>query len=87
MTQFYFDVREDGTFVPDCEGEPFTSVDAIIDEAVATATAIAHENLPGSTMQTVVVEVRDEYGVRVLTATVSLKIEPVKAYVMPAVQG
>jgi hypothetical protein len=83
MVQFYFDIREDGTFVPDLDGAAFPTLDAVVAEAAAAATAIAHERLPDFNMQKVVVEVRDEHGARVLTATVSLLIEPVKAYVMP----
>jgi len=87
MAKFFFDVGEDGTFVPDHDGEAFKSVDAVLTEAVAAATALAQERLPGSNLQTVVVEARDEHGSRVLTATMSLKIDLVKAYVMPRGKG
>lgn len=87
MVQFYFDVREDDAFVPDVEGEALPSVDAAIAQAVDIATLIAREHLPERKSQTIVVEVRDEHGARVLTTTMSLKIEPVKAYVMPGPKG
>jgi hypothetical protein len=84
VMRFHFDIREDGTFVPDPVGATLPTVEAVIVEAVAGAVAIANDRLPGSKLQSVVVEARDENGSRVLTATVSLKIELVRAYVMPA---
>jgi len=83
MVRFYFDLREDGNFVPDVDGVAFPTVEAVVTEAVTAATAIAHERFPDLNMQMVAVEVRDEYGTRVLTATVSLKIDQINAYVMP----
>jgi uncharacterized membrane protein len=75
MAWFYFDFREDGTFVRDDTGVEFPSVDAVATEAAALAMAVAHERLTDAKMQTVIVEARDEQGATVLSATVSLKLE------------
>jgi hypothetical protein len=77
MTLFYFDVREGGRFAPDEEGLEFPDIAAAEREAAETAAAIGRDLLPRGADRSVTVEVRNEHGQRVLTATVSLELDRV----------
>ena len=75
MPRFYFDVREGAKFVPDEEGLEFDSLDAAEREAAESAAEIGRDQLPNGNAREVMVEVRNEHHQRMLTVTVSLKID------------
>jgi hypothetical protein len=77
MSRYYFDIREGTRFVPDEAGLEFDSLDAAERAAAETAAEIGRELLPKGDAREVTVEVRNEHGQRVLTATVSLEIHRV----------
>jgi hypothetical protein len=83
MSRYYFDVREGATFVPDEVGLEFDSLDAAEHEAACTAAEIGRDRLPKGDIREITVEVRNEYGQRVLTATVSLEIHRVDPEPLP----
>ena len=74
MPRFYFDVREDGKFFPDEDGQELADVDAAELEAAYSAASICHDLLPTGKTRQVVLEVRNDQGQRVLTATVTFEI-------------
>ena len=63
MPRFYFDVREGAEFTSDTEYE-----------AARAAAEIGRDDLPNGKAREVTVEVRDEYGQQVFTATVSMTV-------------
>ena len=77
MPRFYFDVREGVRFVPDEEGLEFPDVDAAEREAAEAAAEIGRSLLPVGMTRSVTVEVRNEHGQRVVTATVTLAVDRV----------
>ena len=77
MPRFYFDVRDGGRFLPDEEGSEFDSLDAAEYEAACAAVEFGRDQLPKGGARDVTVEVRNEHGQRVLTATVSMEIHRV----------
>jgi hypothetical protein len=77
MSRFYFDVREGPSFIPDEVGLEFDSLDAAERMAAEAAADIGRDRLPKGDAREVTVEVRNEHGQRVLTATVSLEIHRV----------
>ena len=77
MPRFYFDVREGTRFVPDNKGLEFDDLDAAEREAAEVAAEIGRDKLPRGGPRDVTVEVRNEHGQRVLTATVSMHIDRV----------
>jgi hypothetical protein len=78
MPVFYFDVREDTRFAPDEEGTNLPDIDAAEEEAAEVAALIGRDKLPSRNTRSVIVEVRNEYGQRVLTVTVTLDIDRVE---------
>ena len=76
-SRFYFDVREGSRFIPDDKGLEFDSLDAAEREAAEAAAAIGRDLLHKGSAPDVTVEVRNEHSQRVLTATVSMRIERV----------
>ena len=77
MALFYFDVREGVRFVPDEEGLEFPDVAAAEREAAESAACIGRDLLPRGDARAVTVEVRNEHGQRVATATVTLALDRV----------
>ncbi|WP_425265671.1 DUF6894 family protein [Terrihabitans rhizophilus] len=77
MARFFFDVREGHKFFSDGEGQEFRDIAAAEHEAACAAAEIGRERLPKGDLRTIIVEVRDEQGQRVATATVSLTMERV----------
>ena len=75
MPTFYFDIRGDGSFFEDEEGSEHLDVDSAEREAAEVAAAIGRERLPEQRAGSVIVEVRNEHGSRVLTATVSIHVD------------
>jgi hypothetical protein len=75
MPRFYFDVREGTDFRPDDVGEIAATINAAEHEAAVMAAFHTRNGLPRRAARKVTVEVRNQYGQHVLTATVSLKVE------------
>ena len=74
MPRFYFDVREGAEFTSDNGGLVFGSLEAAEYEAARAAAEIGRDDLPNGKAREVTVEVRDEYGQQVFTATVSMTV-------------
>ncbi len=79
VPRFYFDVREGASFTPDDEGLEFASLDA----AERMAAEIGQAELPKGNIQNITVEVSNEHGQRVLTATATLEIHRVDLEPLP----
>jgi hypothetical protein len=77
MAKFFFDIREGQKFILDEEGSEFPDVAAAEYEAAIAAAEMGRDRLPQGDLRTIVVEVRNEHGQRVATATVSLTVERV----------
>src|SRR5215204_2941299 len=77
MPRFFFDVREGVRFTPDDDGLEFPNIDAAEHEAAECAAAIGRDLLPKGTARSVTVEVRNQFGQRVITATVTLAVDRV----------
>jgi type IV pilus biogenesis protein CpaD/CtpE len=72
--RFHFDMRDGGVFTPDEEGEELPSLDAAERVAAETAAEFGRDKLPVGVDRKVIIEVRNEHGQRVLTATVWLEV-------------
>ena len=77
MPLFHFDVREGVRFSPDEEGLEFPDIAAAEREAAETAASIGRDLLPKGSARAVTVEVRNQHGQRVVTATVTLALDRV----------
>ena len=84
MPQFYFDVREGSTFMPDDEGLEFNSLDDAEYEAARAAAEIGRDQLPKGKVREVLVEVRDEHQGQVLSVRVSMEVERFASSSKPA---
>jgi hypothetical protein len=73
MPTFYFDVCEDGVVAIDEDGVELPDLAAAEREAGDAASTIAHDKFAEGG-QTIVVDVRDESGRRVLSVAASLSI-------------
>jgi hypothetical protein len=60
MPLYYFDVRDDQSFVPDDTGLEFGTLDEAKAEAARALVDIARDRVPGPDRLVFVVEVRDE---------------------------
>ncbi|MGE5271224.1 MAG: DUF6894 family protein [Thiohalocapsa sp.] len=83
MPRFYFDVREGVTFSADNEGVELVDLDAAERHAAEGAAEIGRDLLPKGGHRSVTVEVRNEHGQRVVTATVILALDRVHPEPMP----
>jgi hypothetical protein len=83
MPLFYFDVREGVRFTPDDDGLDFPDVDAAEREAADAAASIGRDRLPNGHARSVTVEVRNEHGQRIITATVTLAVDRVDPAPLP----
>lgn len=77
MPHFYFDVREGVKFATDTDGLDFPDLDRAAQEAAIAAASIGRDLLPHGTARSITVEVRNQYGQRVVTATVTLALDRV----------
>jgi hypothetical protein len=77
MPLFYFDVREGVRFAEDDTGLEFPDLDAAEREAAEAAASIGRDLLPKGTARSITVEVRNQHGQRVVTATVALALDRV----------
>ena len=77
MPRFYFDLREDGTVVEDEEGVSLPDLATAEREAAKAVTEIGYDRLPEGGLSSVTIDVRDENGDHILSATVSLEVKHV----------
>jgi hypothetical protein len=77
MAKFFFDIREGQRFIVDEEGLEFPDVAAAEYEAATAAAEIGRDLLPKGDLRSVMVEVRNQHGQRVATATATLHVERV----------
>jgi hypothetical protein len=62
MALYFFDTRDDDTFLQDDEGVDLPDVEAALRAASASLGELARDVLPGSARRELSVEVRDERG-------------------------
>jgi hypothetical protein len=75
MPRFFFDTREDDSFIPDDEGIELADLTAAEQEALEAAASIARDKLPAGEARSVTIEVWTEDRRRVIAATVMLHVE------------
>jgi hypothetical protein len=78
MPRYYFDIREGTKFIPDESGEEFDSLDGAEFMAARTGAEVGRGILPNRDARDITVEVRNEHRQRVLTVTLSMRIERVE---------
>jgi hypothetical protein len=74
---YFFDSRDDATFVQDNEGLVFPDFEAARDEAARALAEMAKDALPGSVRGELAIEVRDETD-PVLRTSLVFEAVPVK---------
>lgn len=57
--RYFFDTRDNGTFIEDDIGIEFANLDAVKDQAAVSLAELARDVLPGSIRRVLSVEVRD----------------------------
>jgi hypothetical protein len=77
MPRFFFDIREGVRFVVDEDGVELPSIGAAEHQAAEAAAEIGRDLLPKGCARSITVEVRNEYGQRIITATVTLALDRV----------
>ena len=77
MPRFFFDVREGVAFVVDDDGLELPDIDAAEHAAAEAAASIGRDLLPKGNARSVTVEVRNQHGQRIITATVTLALDRV----------
>jgi hypothetical protein len=60
MPLYFFDTRDDDTFVSDDDGVELPNIEAVKGVAAASLAELARDVLPGSTRRNLAVEVRQE---------------------------
>jgi hypothetical protein len=75
MPRFFFDTREDDSFIPDDEGIELADLTAAEQEALEAAASIARDKLPAGEARSVTIEVWTEDRRRVIATTVMLHVE------------
>jgi hypothetical protein len=66
MPRFFFDTREDDSFIPDDEGIELADLTAAEQEALEAAASIARDKLPAGEARSVTIEVWTEDRRRVI---------------------
>ncbi len=77
MPLYYFDVREGVRFFVDQTGLEFPNLDAVERAAAESAAEIGRDRLPHGAARSITVEVRNQHGQRLITATVTLALDRV----------
>ena len=78
MPLFYFDVRDNGQLFPDEEGHELPDITSAETEASEAAAAIARDVLPTRRGGELIVQVKDEQRLPVLTVTVEMYVARMK---------
>jgi hypothetical protein len=60
VPRYYFDSRDNDTFIEDDEGLEFPDIEAARDQATTALANMARDVLPGSVRRELAIEVRDE---------------------------
>jgi hypothetical protein len=76
MPRFYFDVTDTGRTFTDPEGTELQGIKEARKEALATLGGIARDELPDGDVREFVIRIRSEEGSVLLTASLSLRVEP-----------
>jgi hypothetical protein len=74
MPRFHFHIQENGTFIPDEEGQEFSGGDEVRKEAVETGASIARDAFMSGSAKRVVVDVREE-DTPFLKVSITLDVE------------
>ncbi len=77
MPRYYFDTLDNETFTPDDDGLEIATLDEVKLEASRSMADLTKDVLPGSTVRTLAVEVRDDQG-PVLRVVLRFEIEHVR---------
>ena len=77
MPRYYFDTRDNDTFLPDDIGVEIATLDEVKHEASRSMADLAKDVLPGSVVRTLAIEVRDDYR-PVLRVVLRFEIEQVR---------
>jgi hypothetical protein len=72
--RYFFDSRDNGTFIPDEVGLMFADFEDVRYEAARALAEIAKDELPGSERRRLAIEVRDEMDHRVLVTTIIFEV-------------
>jgi hypothetical protein len=75
MPTYFFDVQTDDQLHPDREGSDYPDLDAAEAEAAKVAGELGRDDLLNGRPRRIVVEIRNEHGDNVSTATLCLEIE------------
>ena len=59
--RYFFDTRDNGTFIEDDTGIEFTDLDVVKTQAALSLAELARDVLPGSMRRVLSVEVRDRF--------------------------
>jgi len=77
MRRYYFDLRDNDTFLPDEDGIELLSMEVVKNQAARVLFEIARGVIPGAEARTLTVEVRDDDGL-VLKSTLRFEVEQVR---------
>jgi hypothetical protein len=77
MPRYYFDSRDNNSFIKDEDGVELASFNDAKKEAARALGGIARDVLPGAVVRILTIEVRDDLG-PVLKATLRFEIEHVR---------
>ena len=79
MPRYFFDTRDNETFIADEIGVELNSLDHVKTAASAAMADLAKDVLPGSIVRTLAIEVRDSFGplLRVLLTFEVAQVRPV----------
>lgn len=75
MPRYYFDLNDCGHDFPDDDGEECADIDVAHEAVLRTLSGIVGDKLPNGMERKFIINVRDEAGTVVLTASMSLLIE------------
>jgi hypothetical protein len=78
MRRYFFDTRDNDTFVEDDQGLEYSDLEAVKVEAARSLAELARDVLPGSMRRELAVEVRDDEG-PVLIARMTFEAVVVRA--------
>lgn len=78
MPRYFFDTRDNETFIADVIGVEISSLDRVKATASSAMADFAKDVLPGSVVRTLAIEVRDDFGpvLRVLLTFEVAQVRP-----------
>jgi hypothetical protein len=78
MPRFFFDTHDGDHLTADEEGLDLDGIEQAREEAVRALPDLARDLLPDGDRRSFAVTVRDESGTALLTATLTLRVEPLR---------